>query len=105
MDVPVPESVLSTLRELRSELQDELTELLAKHSELQTELEALGDKIESTQRALELVEATEEQLAAQEAKYQEDEGNGPGASRQVRGLAKAADHRSRVAHMGLVSVL
>jgi phage shock protein A len=104
MDVPVPESVISTLRKLRSELQDELTELWAKHSELQTELEALGDKIDSTRRALELVEATEEQIAAQEAGHEDHEA-GPGASTQVRGLAEAADHRSWVAHMGLVSVL
>jgi hypothetical protein len=68
-------------------------------------VEALGQEIESTQRALELVEATEEQLAAQEAEYQEDEGHGPEASTQVRGLAKASDHQRRVAHLGLVSVL
>jgi hypothetical protein len=91
MDVPVPDSVLSELRELRRELQGEPEGPEDWRSGLDDE---------ARQRMLELVEATEEQLAAQEP-------GPPGASTQVRGFSEdtGGHQRVRAAHLGLVSVL
>jgi hypothetical protein len=48
------------------------------------ELERLGKAMDSTRRMLELVEATEEQLAAQGRGQPGLERGGPGASMEVR---------------------
>jgi predicted nucleic acid-binding Zn-ribbon protein len=90
MELPVPENVLSALGELRVELRGELEALVQKQSGLETELQALGKEIESKQRALQAVEATERQLAGQGRGQSEYEG-GPGASTQVRGLNNLQD--------------
>jgi hypothetical protein len=57
--------VLEALAELRRELQGELEGLAEKRLGLERELEAVDTGIESKHRMMELVEATEEQLAAQ----------------------------------------
>jgi hypothetical protein len=94
MDVPVPASVLSELVELRSELQGELEGLVEKRTGLEAELQAVGKEIEAKQRALELVEATEKQLADQGRGQQGLDGSEPGASAQVRGQAEIAQYIS-----------
>jgi hypothetical protein len=86
MEVLTPGPVLKTLAELRRELQGELEGLVEKRSGLEMELEALDKDIESKRRMLELVESTEKQLAA--PSKPDLEGDGPGASTQVRGSAK-----------------
>jgi hypothetical protein len=85
MDVPVPDSLRSALGELRKELQGELGALVERRSGLEIEMQALDQEIETKQRALELVEATERQLAGQGRGQPDVEGAGPGASTQVRG--------------------
>jgi hypothetical protein len=55
---------------------------------LETDLQTLGKKIESKQRALEAVEATESQLASHGRGQQASEGGGPDGSTQVRGSAQ-----------------
>jgi hypothetical protein len=65
MEVPASSTVLSALAELRKELQGELAGLVETRSELEGELQAVSVEIESKQRALELVEATQRQLAGQ----------------------------------------
>jgi hypothetical protein len=92
MEVPTLTSVLETLARLRRELQGELEKLVEKRSELELEPE-LDVMIESTRRQLELVQTTEEQLAAQasaQAQPAAEEG-GPGESTQIRSLAKLRD--------------
>jgi predicted nuclease with TOPRIM domain len=84
----VPDVVLSELGDLRRELMGKLAELVKKRSGLEGELQALGREIEDKQRALELVEATERQLTGQGRGQLEVEGDGLGASTQVRGLVK-----------------
>jgi hypothetical protein len=66
------------------EARNRAVSLEEERSGLDRKLEALIEKIESKRRQLELVEATEEQLAAQE-RDQRVQGEGPGASTQVRG--------------------
>jgi phage shock protein A len=88
MEVPTPPSVLETLARLRYELQLELAGLAERRSGLEDELEALGHKIEATRRQLELVEATEEQLAAQGRGQRAIEQGGAGGSTQVSGSAR-----------------
>jgi hypothetical protein len=75
MDGPIPAGVLSALAKLRGEVKGELEKGLGAES---------GSKLkendtESRRRVLELVEATEKQLAAQGT-----EEEGPGASVEVR---------------------
>jgi hypothetical protein len=65
MDAPVPQSVRSALTKLRKDLQHELSALVVRRSGLEMELQVLTIKVESKQRALELVEASERQLAGQ----------------------------------------
>jgi predicted RNase H-like nuclease (RuvC/YqgF family) len=109
MDVPVPTRALEALAELREELEGELDALEERRSELERELEGLSKDIESKRRMLELLETTaEDQLAAQGREEQGAmEGDGPGASTEVRGLDQPAYDisESRVAHLGLASVL
>jgi hypothetical protein len=64
MNAPVPETVLSTLGYLKRELQGELSEL-EKRSGPEGEQQALDEEIEAKRRELELVKATERQLAGQ----------------------------------------
>jgi hypothetical protein len=87
MDVPVPESVLSALGKLRRELQGGVAGLVERRSGLEQELQALCIEIESKTRALELVEATERQLADQGGGEGVTEEDDTGASVQVRGSA------------------
>jgi chromosome segregation ATPase len=103
MDVPVPETVLSALGGLRRELQGQLEALVQRRSELETEVQALGKEIESKQYALEVVEATERQLAGQRRGQPEYEGREPGASMQV--WASAKKMHSTCGPPGLVSLL
>jgi hypothetical protein len=106
VEEPTPASVLESLVELRQELRGELEGLLEKRGGLERELEGLDKEIESKGRMLELVEATEEQLAAQGLGHQASEEGAPGAGMQVRGLTSRAGHqRARVANLWLVSVL
>jgi hypothetical protein len=77
------ERVVSALGELRLRLQGELEGLGESRLELERELGALVKEIESKQRVLELVEATERQLAGQGRRQQDLEGGGAGASTQV----------------------
>jgi hypothetical protein len=86
MEVPVPQSAVSALGELRRELQGELQGIVARQAQSGQEGEphALSKEIESKQRALDLVEATELQLAEQP----DLEGEESGASTQVRALAQ-----------------
>jgi hypothetical protein len=84
MDVVPPISVREALAKLRQKLQGKLEGLVEKRSGLERELEVLGKDIESTRRMLELVETTEEQLAAQGQEHRAVEEQGPGPSTQVR---------------------
>jgi chromosome segregation ATPase len=59
MDVPELESVLSWMGRLRRDLQRQLERLGEKQSKLEGEMQELADEIESKQRELELLEATE----------------------------------------------
>jgi chromosome segregation ATPase len=63
--VPRPARALEALAVLRLELQGELEGLEERRPEVERELEGLGKDIESKRRMLELVEATEEELATQ----------------------------------------
>jgi hypothetical protein len=63
----VPASALSELGEVRRELQGELEKLVETRAGLEGELHALGKEDEAKQREIELVEATERQLAGQGA--------------------------------------
>jgi hypothetical protein len=72
------------LAKLWAELQGELGELLGRRSAPEGKEDVLDEEIENKRRELELVEATEEQLAAQEGGQRAIEGNGPGASTEVR---------------------
>jgi septal ring factor EnvC (AmiA/AmiB activator) len=91
MDVPVSPSVLSTLHKLRSETKRKLASLNKRQSELETELQEVGQKIESTQRWVALLEATERQLETQRREQPKLEGKGPVSSTQVRRLIKVLD--------------
>jgi hypothetical protein len=86
MEAPISESVLSALGELRGSLHGELQRLLEKKSGLEGELQAVGQEIESKQRALELVKATERQLAGQ-GRAQPDVGGEELVSTVVRALS------------------
>jgi predicted nucleic acid-binding Zn-ribbon protein len=88
MDVPEPESVISTLGDLRRELQGELEGLKEKRSRLEGELQALSKEIEAKQCELELVAATEREMTAQGREQPDDEDSAPGESTQVRGSAE-----------------
>jgi hypothetical protein len=84
MEAPVTQSVRAALSQLRRDLLGELVGL-------EQEMQALRIKVAATRRALELVEATERQLAAQEERRQGDmEESASGASAQVRGLSHTA---------------
>jgi hypothetical protein len=87
--VLVDDGVLLALDKLRQGLQEELGKIVERRSrlEIEGELEALDAEIKSKQRALELVEATERQLAGQVGGQPGVEGGGPGASTQVRNSA------------------
>jgi hypothetical protein len=87
----VPDTVLSRLAKLRRDLQDELKRDMKERSELETQLQAVGSRIESRQRALELVEATERQLRGERQGQPDLEGGGPGAGTQVRTHARSSD--------------
>jgi hypothetical protein len=88
MDVPVPDSVLSALRKLRRELRAKLDGLLTTRStwekELESKLQAVNQEIEFKQRMLDLVTATEMQLAGWGG-VPDLGGAEPEASTQVRG--------------------
>jgi hypothetical protein len=101
MDVSVPAGVLESLRKLRVELLVEAQALVVRRSGLLKELQAVGKIIESRRRMLELVEATERQLAAQQRGRRAIEGGGPGAGTQVRAWASCRIS-GHVAHLGLV---
>jgi hypothetical protein len=102
MDAPVPQSVLSAVRELREKVLRQVEELKTTRSRWERELQALGEEIESEQRKLELVEAIERQLAGQGRGQTDLEGDGPGASTQVRGSVKLyREIGGCVAHRGL----
>jgi hypothetical protein len=105
MDASAPASVLSELGELRRELQGELKGLveerglgelrrakqgeLEERGELEQELQALSKEIESKQRELELMEATERQIGEPGRGQPATEGVGEAqASTQVRRWAK-----------------
>jgi hypothetical protein len=96
MEVLTPTSVLEALADLRRELQGELGALVQKRTGLERELETLDKDIESKRRMLELVEATEEQLATQGQGHQDLEGRGPRASTQVRGSVRLQDLSEQV---------
>jgi hypothetical protein len=82
MEAPVPRSPQSAREALSTLRRDLLGELVG----LEKEMQALRIKVESKQRALELLEATERQLAAQEEQVQGLLGEGAsGAGAQVRG--------------------
>jgi hypothetical protein len=91
MEVATASSVLEALADLRRGLEGELEALAEKRTGLERELEALDKDIESKHRMLGLVETTKEQLAAQGRGQPDVEGDGPGASTQVRGSAKLKD--------------
>jgi hypothetical protein len=91
MEAPVPDTVLSALDELRRKLRGELEGLVEKRSGLEQELKGLGEAIEAKQRMLELLEATERQLAGQGRGQPDLQAGGPAASTQVRGSAKLQD--------------
>jgi hypothetical protein len=82
MAAPVPQSVRSALTKLRKDLKHELAGLVERRSGLERELQAVGLDIESKQRALELVEASERQLEGQAGGQ-----GGSEAGAQVRGSA------------------
>jgi hypothetical protein len=102
MDAPVPDTVLSRLAKLRRELEGELKRFVKRRSGLERQLRALGTRIESRQRALKLLEATERQLAAQGQGQPDLEGWGTGvggetgASKQVRGVGGEVAHISEL---------
>jgi hypothetical protein len=89
--VPVADRVPSALGELRRELQGELEELVKRRSGLERQLQTLRKEIESKQRALELVEATERQWAGQRQGQPHVEGLATGVSTQVRAYVKLQD--------------
>jgi hypothetical protein len=80
--------VFKSLAQLRRELEGVLMGLVEKRSGLEGGPEVLDKDIESTRRQLELVQATAEHLAAQGRGQRAIERGGPGASTQVRGVAK-----------------
>jgi phage shock protein A len=88
MEVPTPTSGPEALAQLRRELQDELEGLVQKRSGLEDELEALGKDIESTRRQLQLLEATEEELAAQGRGERAIEQDRAGGSTHVSGWVR-----------------
>jgi septal ring factor EnvC (AmiA/AmiB activator) len=90
-EVKVPDSVLSALDELQWKLEDELEGLVKKRSGLEEELQAVGKEIAAKHRALELVEATQRQLAEQERGQPHIEAGGQEASTEkVRRSTQAA---------------
>jgi chromosome segregation ATPase len=78
-----------TLAKLLEALQDELKGHEERRSWHEREFQELRTKIESKQRALELVEATFWEVVNDVQEY--FEGVGPGASTQVRGSNKPQD--------------
>jgi hypothetical protein len=89
MHASVPANVLEALAQLRREVEDELKGLAEKRSGLASELEALDKDIEARQRQLDMVEATERQLAGQGRGQRGLEGGAAGASTQVRDFSQA----------------
>jgi seryl-tRNA synthetase len=90
MDVLVPDPTGAQLGWLRRRLQRELEGLVAKREGLEKDLQELCEEIDSKQHALELVEATEMQLAEQERAHSDLKGSSSGAasSTQVRVSAR-----------------
>jgi hypothetical protein len=82
----VPDKALSTLGELRRHLEWELNRLRERQLEAERTLQAVGKDIEYTQGLLELVEATQRQLAEQGRGEDLEGGWAPEASEQVRAL-------------------
>jgi hypothetical protein len=117
-------TALSLLGELAQKLEDELGALLEKQSRAEAELEGLRkqierpstevewealrkiirllEEIEDNYRMSELVGATEEQLAAPSPETG-FEGEGPGASTQVRGSARVQSIADVLPDMEIVS--
>jgi septal ring factor EnvC (AmiA/AmiB activator) len=95
---------LALLGDVRKKLRRELRKLTKERAELKTQLEALGEElkevdveVEATRRMLGLVEATEQQLAAQgeEELHESEAQNLPvEAGTQVRGGATSTISRS-----------
>jgi hypothetical protein len=99
MNVPVPAGVLPVMGELRGQLLRELGELVEKRTGLEGELQAVDKEIDSKQRALQLLNATQGQWVEQERAQPDVKGGGPGASTQVRALPQVKGHqRPRVVH-------
>jgi hypothetical protein len=97
MDSPMPASVLSALAKLRGEVEGELEKGLG--AESGTKLKE--NDMESRRRVLELVAATEKQLAAQGQGWQGTEEEGPGASMEVR----AGEGSAQLTTRPLITVL
>jgi hypothetical protein len=89
MELPTHSRVFEAVAKLRRELQLEVEALAKRRSALEIKLEALDKDLKLKRRQLELVEATEGQLTAQGLGQRVFEGEGPGASTQVRGSAMA----------------
>jgi hypothetical protein len=108
-DDPEGRSGRVLLGDVRARLRRELGTLIAKHKNLEqqrlileAQREALGEELREvdagivdTRRMLGLVEATEQQLAAQERDRPAIEKCGPRPSTQVRGLAMMQDISAR----------
>jgi hypothetical protein len=77
--------MLEALGKLRRELQDKLQDTYDTMGGREGDAELIAEMIESKKRVLDLVEVTEQQLAAKGAGQQAVEKEGPGASSQVRG--------------------
>jgi uncharacterized protein YhaN len=106
LDASTPPSVVEALAELRRELQDKLRALAEERVAPERELERLDKAMDSTRRMLELVQATEEQLAAQGQGQPDLEGGGAGAStHQVSWSAKLQRDIQLLPTWGVVSML
>jgi hypothetical protein len=87
MEVPVSNAVLSILGKLRRGLQQELEELEKRRPGLEDQLKTLLTGIESRQRALKLLKATERRLAKPGRGESDLEWPGAGESTQVSGYS------------------
>jgi Ribonuclease G/E len=86
MDLPVPDRVHSAVRKLRKELEGEVQGLIVRRAGLERELQEVVKDLDSRQRMLELVKATETQLAGQGPGQRDVEGGRSGGGTQVRGF-------------------
>jgi hypothetical protein len=105
MDLPAPTRVLEALAKVHRGLLSELEGLAEKRTGLEKQLEAVDTEVKFKRRQLELVEATQEQLAAQGPGQRAIEGDGPGASSQVRASANLEDISNSIAHSNPVSTV